>query len=352
MYSTLTLRNRIFLITTFLIVAAFALMWVFIRPEYREAIIKERTTIVIQLQEYSLQRNDYRIRNWLNATNLLADEIQNTPTETESAARRAINYTPGLMRISITEVGSDDDIEFTRTIFNDISFPENISNWYPSKLDHRLNAAWVPDTLQDRHFLVTERTIQVEAFDGNGSGTQMILTVRMYFDARSMAIELTKIPLGDGKYAANVVAEDGANITSNEVIEIPGELIGDASYSEQTIVPIGSERWFVMSSKFETLPFWHVVSVDDDYILQPVKNLVLFSLVASLGIIVMMVGFSYYISARVNEPIRQILDDVDNISNLDFDHPIRQVPLPEFGVMQETLENIRITLHRYQKINV
>lgn len=351
MYNNLTLRNRIFVISTALIVVAFALMWVFIRPKYREAIINERTTIVAQLQEYSLLRNDYRIRNWMNSATLLADEIQKTPQKTEEAARRVINYTPGLMKIQIMESGSNDDIQFTRTIYNDFNFPEHISTWYSSKLDHRLHVAWVPDSTQNIDFLILERSIQVPVPQPNDPASQLILTLRMYFDAQSMTNELTNIPLG-GKYAANIVAENGTNIASNQVIEIPSEMIGDASYSEETIIRIGNNNWFVMSSRFETLPFWHVILVEDSFILKPVHNLVVFSLITSLSIIFLMIGFSYYVSTRINQPIQQLLHDVDNISNLDFDHPIRKVSLPEFGIMQETLENIRITLRRYQKINV
>src|SRR5690606_9025697 len=108
MYRNLTLRNRIFTITSLLIFFAFLLIWVFVRPKYREAIINERTTIVSQLQEYSLRRTDQRIRDWLNATNFLGEDIITNPGDIESIARRAINYTPGLMRITIAEPGSDE----------------------------------------------------------------------------------------------------------------------------------------------------------------------------------------------------------------------------------------------------
>ena len=351
MYSKLTLRNRIFLITSVIIVVAFGLMWMFIRPEYQDAIIKERTTIVAQLQEYTLQRTDGTIRNWLNATSFLAEEISTYPAQTENAARRAINYTPGLMRININEVGTTDDIEFTRTVNDGLVFPNEITVWYSSRLDPRLNISLISDSTQNTHFFIIQRAIQISTFDESGLPTQLVLTLRMFYDATSMVTELTQIPLG-GNYAANIVSERGENVTSNGLIEIPSELIGDASYSEQTVVPIDGNNWFLMSSRFETVPFWHIVSVEDSFILKPVKTLVYFSLIASMGILFLMVLFTYYVSARINRPIDQILSDVEHISNLDFDHSIRNVELPEFELMQETLENIRITLHRYQKINV
>ena len=80
MYKNLTLRNRIFLISTSLVIIAFILMWIFIRPEFKKTIINERTTIVSQFQEYSLQSVDETIRNWLNSTSYLSKDIVEYPS--------------------------------------------------------------------------------------------------------------------------------------------------------------------------------------------------------------------------------------------------------------------------------
>ncbi len=351
MYKDLTLRNRIFLISTALVVIAFILMWVFLRPEYKKTIINERTTIVSQLQEYSLKRADETIRDWLNATSILSEDIIQNPGGIELIARRAINYTPGLIRVSINEIGTTQSVEFTQTIFENLTFPSDITSWYESRLDPRTNTAWVFDTTQDFNFLIAQRTLQIDSYANNGDSDPLLLTLTMYFNASGIATELRDIPLG-GNYTANIVAENGINLFPNQTIEFPRELIGDASYSEETTVQLGGENWFVMSSRFETIPFWHLIAVEDDFILQPVNNLVLFSALTASGILALMVMFSFYVSFRVNKPIENMLNDVDYISNLDFDHVVREVELPEFKSMRETLENIRITLHRYQKINV
>jgi signal transduction histidine kinase len=326
-------------------------MWLFIRPEYKKAIINERTTIVSQLQEYSLQRADETIRDWLNSTSFLAEDVIQDPGSLEGIARRAINYTPGLIRVTINEIGSTQSVEFTRTIFEDLTFPTDISSWYESRLDPRTNTAWVVDRTQDFNFLIAQRTLQIDSFSDNGDSEAILLTLTMHFNANSIATELRDIPLG-GNYAANIVTESGVNLFPNQAIEFPQELVGDASYSEETTIELEGDNWFVMSSRFQSIPFWHLIAVEDDFILQPVNNLVLFSALSASAILALMVMFSFYVSFRVNKPIKNILVDVDHISNLDFDHIIREVELPEFKNMRETLENIRITLHRYQKINV
>jgi len=351
MYKDLTLRNRIFLISTALVVVAFILMWLFIRPEYKKAIINERTTIVSQLQEYSLQRADETIRDWLNSTSFLSEDIIQDPGSIETIARRAINYTPGLVRVSINEIGSTQSVEFTRTIFENLTFPTDISSWYESRLDPRTNTAWVFDGTQDFNFFIAQRSLQIESFDSEGNSVPLLLTLTMHFNASSIATELRDIPLG-GNYSSNIVTETGVNIFPNQEVEFPKELIGDAAYSEEATVQLEGENWFIMSSRFQSIPFWHLIAVEDDFILQPVNNLVIFSILTASGILALMVIFSFYVSLRINKPIENILADIDHISNLDFDHMIREVELPEFENMRETLENIRITLHRYQKINV
>lgn len=46
MFDGITLRNRIFLFSSLVVMLAFTLMWIFVHPQYREAIINERATIV------------------------------------------------------------------------------------------------------------------------------------------------------------------------------------------------------------------------------------------------------------------------------------------------------------------
>lgn len=342
MLDQLTLRNRIFLFSSLLVLLGFTLMWMFVRPQYREAIVNERTTIVSQLQEYSLKRSDQIVRNWLNSVNYMAEEIVSTPAETQNIVTKTVNLTPGLMRILIRQDGSAESFDLRRSIYDEVNF-ENIKHqWYPSRLDPKISVSWSADTTQSRHFFTALRAIQI----GND-----IYRLFLFFDATSITNDLTNIPLG-GNYVANIVASDGANIIPTKKFEFPPEIIGDASFSNQSTVELGSKNWFVMTSRFETTPFWHIIAVEDSFILQPVYNLVVYSAITAALILLILFIFSWYVSVRVNKPVEQIISDVEHMSTLNFDHPVKPVPLPEFNLVQETLENIRLTLYRYQKINV
>lgn len=351
MYKNLTLRNRIFLISTALVVVAFALMWIFIRPEYKKAIINERTTIVSQLQEYSLQRVDETIRNWSNSIKYLSEDIVQEPGLLEDIARRAINYTPGLIKISISEIGSTQKVDFSRTIYEELSFPDIISNWYESKIDPKTVIAWKFDRNQDFNFFIAQRTLQIDTVNENNISDPIFLKLTVYFNANKIASDLRNIPLG-GEYSANIFTENKERIfqDSNEVI--PDEFVKDGSYSNHTTIEWNGNSWFILYSRFQSIPFFHTIAVKNDFIVEPVKNLVLFSALAAAGILALVLMFNFYVSLRVNKPIDHILTDIDHMSKLDFNKSIREVDLPEFKNMRETLENIRITLRRYQKINV
>jgi|TARA_R100000963_G_C4645059_1_gene109185 signal transduction histidine kinase len=318
------------------------MIWTFVRPQYREAIINERTTIVSQLQEYSLKRTDQVIRNWLNSVNYMAEEIVRAPSETESIVTKTINLTPGLMRIRISEQGADEAFDVRRSLYDDIDFSNIPYDWYPSRIDPKIIVSWSRDPFQTIHFFVAERVIQIG---------ESIFQVNMFFDATSITTEMINIPLG-GTYVANVVSGDGNNIVPTQPFEFPSYLVGDASYSDQSQIELNGRNWFVMTSRFETTPFWHVIAVEDSFILQPVYDLIVFSLFTGGGILLILFTFSWYVSVRVNKPVEQIIKDVEYMSELNFDHQIQPLALPEFDLMQETLENIRITLNRYQKINV
>ena len=342
MFQKLTLRNRIFLISSLLILAAIALIWVFIRPEYQDKIVKERTTIVSQLQEYTLRQTDATIRNWLNSTIRLSQDLSTDPANAPELSNKAINYTPGLMRVIIADTESDEEIDLVRGIYNDIDFSFEQINWHPSRIDASTNTAWIADPDQSVDFFITERAFQI------GSN---VFRLRLHFNSQNLNNSLITIPLG-GSYFTSISNSLGENIVPLSNFEFPNDLIGETSFSDEKVITVDSKNWYILSSRFETIPFWHLIAVEDSFILEPVNQLVRFSFYTAAVVLLLMFGFSWYVSLRVNKPIKLLLEDVEYLGNLDFDHRIKQVSLPEFQPMHDTLENIRETLSRYQKLNV
>tara|TARA_R110001599_G_scaffold69410_3_gene195366 strand:- start:136038 stop:138089 length:2052 start_codon:yes stop_codon:yes gene_type:complete len=322
--------------------AAITLIWVFIKPEYQDKIVKERTTIVSQLQEYTLRQTDGTIRNWLNSTIRLAQDLSQDPGNAPELANKAINYTPGLMRVIIADTESDEEIDLIRGIYNSIDFTIEQIDWYPSRIDETTNTALINHPEQTVDFFITERAFQI------GSN---VFKLRLYFNAQNLNNSLTNIPLG-GTYFTSISNSLGESVTPSSTFQFPNDLIGETSFSDEKMITIDSKNWYVLSSRFETIPFWHLVAVDDAFILEPVNQLLRFSYYTAAFVLLFMFGFSWYVSLRVNKPIKLLLEDVEYLGNLDFDHRIKQVSLPEFQPMHDTLENIRATLSRYQKLNV
>lgn len=342
MFQKLTLRDRIFFISSLLIMAAITLIWVFIKPEYQDKIVKERTTIVSQLQEYTLRQTDGTIRNWLNSTIRLAQDLSQDPANAPELANKAINYTPGLMRVIIADTESDEEIDLIRAIYDSIDFSIEQIDWYPSRIDETTNTALINRPEQTVDFFITERAFQI------GSN---VFKLRLYFNAQNLNNSLTNIPLG-GTYFTSISNSMGESLTPSSTFEFPNDLIGETSFSDEKMITIDSKNWYILSSRFETIPFWHLIAVDDAFILEPVNQLLRFSYYTAVFVLLFMFGFSWYVSLRVNKPIKLLLEDVEYLGNLDFDHRIKQVSLPEFQPMHDTLENIRATLSRYQKLNV
>ncbi len=342
MLEKLTLRDRIFIISSVLILAAIALIWIFVEPRYKETVVKERTTIVSQLQEYTLRQTDNTIRNWLNATIRLSEDIAQDPGQAPELSNKAINYTPGLMRVLIIDTESEDEINLVRAIYNSVSFPENENEWFNSRIDPTIKTIWITDSTQNVDFFITERAFQI------GSN---VFQLRMFFNSRTINENLLSIPLG-GDYQATIANASGESLIAGINFDFPAELTGETSFTNQKIAEINSTTWYVLSSRFETIPLWHLVAVDETFILEPVTQMLNFSYITAAIILVLMLGFSWYVSHRVNKPIQLLLEDVDHLSNLDFDHRIKEVNLPEFQPMHDTLEDIRTTLQRYQKLNV
>ena len=174
-----------------------------------------------------------------------------------------------------------------------------------------------------------------------------------FFNVQTLSENLVNIPLGsDDIYVANIVDANGVNIVPGAQFDFPPELVGDASFSREKTIALDDRNWFVVSSRFQSIPFWHLIAVEDSFILDPVNRLIRFSFIAAGSILFFMFIFSWYVSTRVNKPVRALLEDVGFLSDLNFEHSIRDVELPEFSQMHETLENIRLTLKRYKKINV
>lgn len=342
MFNKLTLRDRIFLISFMLILLAISMIWIFIRPNYKEAIINERTTIVTQLQEYSLRQVDQRVRVWLNSLNRFAEDLSGNPEQTEILVEKAINYTPGLMRILISEPNSNQNIDIKKRIFNETDFTLPTLNWTPSRLDPQISFVWYYEENNPNSFFVAERAIQIG---------EDIYYIRLFYDSNPLNDALLIIPLG-GQYKTNILNSSGAQLIVDESIKFPKELIGDASYASKSAMTISGSDWFVLSSRFETLPLWHLVAVEESYVLQPVRTLLIFTMIAAGGILSIMLFFSWYVSNKVNQPIQKLLTDVSHLSELNFSHHIDKVNLPEFEAMRVTLDDIRMRLERYQQLNV
>lgn len=342
MLNKLTLRNRIFTVSFALVLLAVLLIWFFIRPAYERTIIKERSTVISQLQEYTLRHTDYTIGNWLNSVNRLAEDLVSTPENTGDLVQKAVNYTPGLMRIFITDYDSGRNIDAVRTLYNSVNFESPEPEWTPARSDEQIRFFWTENTDGTHNFFITRKDFQVAG---------AVYGLYMYYNAQPVYRDLLNIPLG-GLNETGILTADARHLFNGPGFPFPQELAGDSSFSNTGKISAEDKDWFIYASRFETLPLWHGIAVEESFVLQPVRQLMKFTLITGGLLLIFIFFLSRYVSYRINEPVQSLINDVEYLGKLDFEHPITAVNLPEFRNMYDVLENIRLTLKRYRKLNV
>jgi hypothetical protein len=111
MFSRLSLRTRFFLLSSLLLAVSLAVVYVFVRPQYDQALLAERTTIVSEQLHYAIQSADHEFSNWFGIAKYLATTFSTRPTQFESALRDQIGTHPDLIRISVISLQTGDELE-------------------------------------------------------------------------------------------------------------------------------------------------------------------------------------------------------------------------------------------------
>jgi len=342
MLKRFTLQQRIFLFTLVIIIASQLLLWLAVRPLYRDALLKERSTVISQQQEYALSSADHTLRNWMNATNYAARQISEHPAQTQTILKNSIGLNHQLMRVTIHSDSSDEYLDLKRSSKRSMDFTIQHPNWITSSIDQTIRVNWPADSVKSAKLLITQKLFQ---FAGEP------YRMNLYFDATELRKNLFDIPLKDAHFES-LIQKDGSYFAGENHLTVPPSIFGKGPYSQEHVIHYDNQAWFVTTSALQTLPLWHITGVGQNVALKPLHRILIYSIYASVGILLLMAGISWYISRKLQQPITQLIRDVEYMSDLDFEHPVRNPELPEFNLMRDTLEQVRLSLLRYQKINV
>lgn len=92
--SRLSLRARFFTLSSLLLVASLAIVYVFVRPQYDKVLLDERLTIVSEQQHYALRSADTDFGNWFETAKYLATLFSLRPSQFELALKDQMLRTP------------------------------------------------------------------------------------------------------------------------------------------------------------------------------------------------------------------------------------------------------------------
>jgi signal transduction histidine kinase/HAMP domain-containing protein len=338
----LSLQNRIFIVLGTITFLTLLVVWTVVRPKYEASVITERLTSVQQLQIYAIENLDRTIESWSDVTHFIAWQVTERPKEGEIILRMMMTLHPEIVQIRIQSPKLSDELTSQNISYPAANVQVRNEAWVPSKIDTTLHVAWLNDTLPRQQFFVTRTRFQTQ-------NIPFVLTV--VWDAKQLNTLLAKLPLGE-KYSVSIQSVS-AVIMRNESSFKPIEIrSSEEPMSMLQSVQQGEQSWRILTSAFETAQLWMIIAVPEKTILQPVKDLLLYSTSLVLSLALMILVVSWVLSRQISRPIARLVKDVQQLSNLDFTQTIQIPEMKDLRGMGETIELMRQVLERYQRLNV
>ncbi|MGQ9804619.1 MAG: HAMP domain-containing sensor histidine kinase [Chlorobiales bacterium] len=340
--SRFSLRVRFFALSSLLLFASIAVVYAFVRPQYDKVLLDERITIVSEQQNYAITSADRDLMNWLGITKYLATLFSARPEHFELALKDQIETHSDLIRISVISLQTGDELEAQNSQFPNRVYPISHGDWQASRVDSAISVAFYRDS-----------SLTVCAFRLPTSLYAKPYLLTCYFNVTSLFDNLLSIPFGNEVQTALFLQHHDTLLplaSSANYHSFPDLRV--SLLSETRTIEQAKTAYLMMSAPFRTAPLYFFLFIPRDVILEPATRLTLFSLsFSSIALIVLFV-VGWVASAQVTKPVQTLVDAVKPMQSLDFSKPIPSSPLPELRTLSLTIDSMRETLDRYQKLNV
>ncbi len=341
--SRFSLRVRFFALSSLLLFASLAIVYVVVRPQYDQVLIDERLTIVGEQQHYAVRSAERELQSWLGTTKYLARLFSLRPHQFELALKDQIETHYNLIRISVLSLQSGDELEAQNSNYPSQDYPISHNDWLPTKADSSVRFAFCRlDSLNVVFALQQQTTLEAQAY---------LLTC--YFDANDLIRAMLSLPLGEGTQLALLLEQTDtlSVLAATSGFKWVGSL-SSASLSQVKTITLEDSRLLFISSSFSMIGLHYVASVPEDVVLQPATNLMKFTVLFMLSVFLIVFVVGWVASAQVTKPVQTLVDAVKPMQSLDFSKPIPSSSLPELRTLSLTIDSMRQTLDRYQKLNV
>ncbi len=341
--SRLSLRARFFLLVSLLLCVSLVVVYVFVRPQYDQALLAERTTIVSEQHRYAIQAADRELTTWFSIAKYLATMFSTRPAQFETALRDQIGTHPDLVRISVLSLQTGDELEAQNSNFPNRNYPISDSAWQASLIDSSISVAF--------HRADSAETVCAVRLNTSLLEKPYLLTC--FFDASQLFQTLLSLPLSEKTQLALFLnrAPMPTLLASTSNFKLVSEL-SLSSLSESRLITHEGNAYLLMASPFQTVAMHFVTLIPRAVILEPANRLMVFSL-SFIGVVLAILFIVGWVaSAQVTKPVQELVDSVKPMQSLDFSQPVPLSSLPELRLLSETIDSMRKTLERYQKLNV
>ena len=338
----LSLQNRIFLSLGGLALIALLVVWIVIRPLYEKAVVGERITILEELQSHAVRNLDRQIGSWIGVTKQIASEMTTRPSGGEAMIVNTMSLFPNIVQIRVYSPGFSQQVNSQNVNYPAPQYKSPDSMFVASN-DSAVELAWITGlTSNPPDFLFTK--------------TKFLALGRVFFvlvtwDATTLEQYLTSLPFGSD-YFLGVYSRNYDVYSSRLDLRIIDSSYNYRKTNNLRVIRFAGDDWQTVTSTFQNARMNIVVAVPQRSIVAPVHHLLVYSSMLIVIISLVLLGLGWVISRQVNRPVAALVKDVERLSDLDFSQAVRVPEMPDLRKMGDTVENMRRSLERYQKINV
>lgn len=340
-FSTLSLGNRVFLLVGSLLTVSMILIWGVIFPQYQQAVLEERLTVIAEQQNYAIQSADNQVLYWSETIRFISNALLTRPNEFDEILKNEISLNPEIIKVQVLDLITNEEIQAQNTNYSNLSI--KTLSLFSEKLpaNESIKIAFQPksDSLPP-FFVFTQQVVVKDA----------ICSVVCFFDASSFKQSLLEVPIGEG-IIVKVKNKRKVLFENTSAGSLP-EFQNTQSVTTIKQFDFNDESWHVLISPVVQTPYEMILAVPESLILKPARQLLLYSTTFMLGVLILMTGIGWIISKQVTKPVQKLTNAVDAISRLDFSASIEKPKLPELIPLYNIIEAMRLSLDRYNKLNV
>ncbi len=341
--SRLSLRTRFFLLSSLLLFVSLVVVYVVVRPQYDQALLAERTTIVSEQHRYAIQSADRELATWFSIAKYLATMFSTRPAQFELALRDQIGTHSDLIRISVLSLQTGDELDAQNSNFPNRDYPISESDWQAALIDSSLSVAFYRSDSSETVCAVRLKTTLLEK--------PYLLTC--LFDASPLFRTLLSLPLSEETALALFLNRPSTPVRLASTPNFqPLPDLRLSSLSESRLITQEGKTYLMITSPFQTVELYFVTLIPHEVILEPANRLMVFSLSFIGVVLAILFGVGWIASAQVTKPVQELVDSVKPMQSLDFSKPVPPSSLPELRTLSLTIDSMRQTLDRYQRLNV